>query len=316
MLIQFTFTPPDHLQEQLQKKYPEVTFHFQKALEADELIMPQCEILVTYGEDLNDSHIVHADNLRWIMVVSAGLEKMPLAAIKERDILVTNARGIHKIPMAEYTIGRILEVEKKMRELREQEKEHRWNRNYEFGELYGKTMLIIGAGAIGTEIARLANAFGMHTIGVNKSGKVVDYIDKVYKMDHLLSVLGEGDYIVSILPSTVETRNLLTEDHFRRMKSSSIFINIGRGDLVKESVLLKALNHSQISHAILDVFHEEPLPVDHPYWDMDNVTISPHISSISKNYLPKAMEIFESNLDTYLRRTDGFQNLIDLERGY
>ncbi|MBM7693590.1 phosphoglycerate dehydrogenase-like enzyme [Peribacillus deserti] len=316
MLIQFTFMPPEHLQQEMTAKFSELTFHFQNGLKVNDPLLSQCEILVTYGEDLQDSHILNGTNLRWIMVVSAGLEKMPLNVIKEKNIRVTNARGIHKIPMAEYTIGRILEVEKKMRELREQEKEHKWDRNLSYGELTGKTILINGAGAIGSEIGRLAKAFGMHTIGVNRSGKNADHIDKLYKIGDLLSIIDQGDYIVSVLPSTAETRHLLTDEHFGRMKSSGVFINIGRGDLVEEKTLLHALKSGQIAHAVLDVFHEEPLPANHPYWDMANVTVSPHISSISKNYLPRAFAIFVNNLEEYLKGSNEFINLIDLERGY
>nr|WP_311380680.1 NAD(P)-dependent oxidoreductase [Bacillus sp. ISL-78] len=122
--------------------------------------------------------------MKWIMVMSAGMELMPFNAIEERGIMVTNARGIHKIPMAEYTIGMLLQYEKKLKLLMKNEKEELWNRKIEVGELNGKTMLIMGVGAIGGEVARLGKAFGMKTIGMNRSGKPVESIDHLYVLDH------------------------------------------------------------------------------------------------------------------------------------
>ncbi|WP_409297069.1 D-2-hydroxyacid dehydrogenase [Peribacillus sp. SCS-26] len=316
MLIQFTFTPPDDLQQQLINSYPDITFRFQKSITADDPYLPEAKILVTYGEDLEDVHIQNAKRLEWVMVMSAGLERMPFKALLKKDIQVTNARGIHKIPMAEYTLGRILEVEKKMRELRELEKKHIWDRNHQFGELYGKTMVVIGAGAIGREVARLAKAFGMSVAGINRDGRPAEHFDRTAGMQKLMDEIPSGDYIVSVLPSTEETKHFLTEQHFNAMKESAIFINIGRGDAVEEKVLLGALRNGSIRHAVLDVFHEEPLPAEHPYWEMDTVTISPHISSISQNYLPRCFEIFEYNLQRFLKGKKDFKNEIDLERGY
>ena len=131
-----------------------------------------------------------------------------------------------------------------------------------------------------------------------------------------MDALPKADFIVSILPSTPKTRNVLTEDHFVAMKNSAVFINIGRGDLVNEDVLLQALNHNEIAHAFLDVFEKEPLVKDHPFWKMNNVTVTPHLSSVTKNYLPRSFEIFKYNLKTYLNHTGEYMNVIDLKKGY
>ncbi|KAB7704122.1 D-2-hydroxyacid dehydrogenase [Bacillus aerolatus] len=315
MKIVFTFRPPRALQAQLSEAFPENEFNYFKSVEeADKL--SEAEIVVTFGEDLTEKHIENCPKLKWIMVASAGMEKMPFETIKEKDILVTNARGIHKIPMAEFTIGYMLNHVKRFPELLDFQKEETWNKRLLIGELADKRLLVLGTGAIGTEIARLAKAFRMETVGVNRNGHKNDHFDEINKMDELLMVLPDADFIVSILPSTEETRFLLKEEHFQVMKETAVFINIGRGDLLEESILIDALNSNEIAHAYLDVFLEEPLPAEHPLWSQERLTITPHISSVTSEYLPRAMKIFAHNLQVYKENGSDYENKVDLDKGY
>ncbi|RFU69383.1 D-2-hydroxyacid dehydrogenase [Bacillus sp. V59.32b] len=316
MQILSTLIPPEHLQTDMNKKFPSHKFHYQKGIATEDPKLKEAEIIITYGEDLTDEHIKKAENLKWIMVMSAGLEKMPFEAIDEKNILVTNARGIHKIPMAEYTIAMLLQYEKQLKLLLENEAQEKWDRRIKVGELNNKTILIIGTGAIGSEVARLGKAFQMKTLGVNRSGKSVEYIDSIHSQNELSEVLPQADYIVSVLPSTGETQNLLMMEHFKVMKDSAVFMNIGRGDLYKEEILQEALHNHEIAHAVLDVFGQEPLPEGHPFWGLDNVTVTPHISSITKNYLPRSFEIFERNFEEYIKGGNEYLNVIDPKRGY
>lgn len=304
------------LQKQLQEKFPNETFSFHSKMNTAKAELPKADILLTYGEDLTPELIEKADNLRWIMVMSAGMDQMPFEAISKKDILVTNARGIHKIPMAEYTISSMLQVARKTKKLIEHENEGKWDRKVNMVELHGKTVLILGVGAIGSEIARLSKVFNMKTLGISRSGKPVQYVDEVYQLKDLQQVIKEADFIVSVLPSTNETRYILEEEHFNEMKQESVFINIGRGDVVSEKVLLNALVNEKISHVVLDVFETEPLPDDHVFWEMENVTVTPHLSGITKNYLPRAIEIFEKNFETFIREEKDFVNKVEIERGY
>ena len=318
MLVVSTFLiREEKLVTDLKNKFPNVTFEYYKSIkEVPESSMATAEVLLTYGTDLTTEHINKASKLKWVMVASAGVEKLPFGALKERDILVTNAKGIHGLPMAEYTIAMILQVTRSVKTLLKNEEEEEWNRRVPTTELNGKTITILGAGAIGKEIAKLAQAFQVKTVGVNRSGKLVEYFDEIYQMSDLEVALKKGDYIVSVLPSTNNTKYILSSNHFNIMKESAIFINIGRGDLVKEDVLIEALNHNQIYHAVLDVFETEPLPKGHHFWKMENVTVTPHISSITQNYQPRALDIFSYNLRSYLDQHKHYKNLIDVERGY
>ncbi|MDF9763271.1 phosphoglycerate dehydrogenase-like enzyme [Peribacillus simplex] len=314
MLILSTIIPNEGIQTKMKDAFPELNFIYQEGWMDERL--SEAEILITYGEDLTEKIIGKAANLKWIMVMSAGMELMPFKAIEERGILVTNAKGIHKIPMAEYTIGMLLQYEKKLKLLMKNEREEMWDRKIEVGELNGKTMLVLGAGAIGGEVARLGKAFRMTTLGVNRSGKPVESIDRLYTLDNLLEAIPGADYIISVLPSTDETKDLLQKEHFKAMKESAVFVNIGRGDLIDEEVLIEALEAGELAHAILDVFDPEPLEKGHPFWRMENVTVTPHLSSKSGEYLPRTFAIFEKNMREYLKSGKDFINVIDLSRGY
>lgn len=304
------------IKQQLLEKYRDIDFSFQTSIKEAEAELEQAEILITYGEDLNDEIIDKAQNLKWIMVFSAGIEKLPFEAIKQKGILVTNARGISKTPMAEYTIGMMLQVARKTKQLLGNEREEVWDRRIKMFEISGKTITIIGTGSIGCEIARLSKAFQMKTIGINRSGRNTDYFDEIYTVDQMDAAIEQGDYVISVLPSTPETYHLLKEHHFKIMKNECVFINIGRGSIVDENALIYSLENNEIYHAVLDVFETEPLPKGHPFWKMENVTVTPHLSGLSPLYQTRSLEILEYNLQQYLSGENNFLNVIDLYRGY
>ncbi|TCP24567.1 phosphoglycerate dehydrogenase-like enzyme [Scopulibacillus darangshiensis] len=304
------------LREALINEFPNAVFSFHSNIRDAATRLKDADILITYGEDLTDSIINAAENLKWIMVISAGLDLMPFDAINKKGILVTNAKGIHKIPMAEYTLGMMLQYVKRLRTFDLNQREHKWDKAVKTSELAGKRITIIGPGAIGGEIARLAKAFRMTTAGVNRSGHPIENIDQIYLNSNLLDALKDADFVVSVLPSTKETYHLINKTHFQAMKQDAVFINIGRGKTVDQRDLLEALKEGMISHAILDVFEKEPLNEEHPFWKMDQVTLTPHISSISSEYQPRSIDIFKENLSKYLAGENDYINKIDLEKGY
>ncbi|WP_282034250.1 D-2-hydroxyacid dehydrogenase [Metabacillus indicus] len=308
---------PVHMKEDLLNGFPEAKFSFDNKIEEAGDELRNAEVILTYGEDLTAEIIAEASSLKWIMVASAGMDRMPFEALRDKKILVTNAKGVHKIPMAEYTLSMMLQISRDAAKLSENQQKRKWDRRVVMNEIHGKTLFVLGAGAIGTEIARLAKAFGMTAVGMNRSGKSVEFFDENLTFEEMNRGLQEADFVVSVLPSTGETRHILNLDAFRQMKKEAVFINIGRGDAVVEADLITALNEGSLKHAVLDVFEEEPLKEDHPFWEMEKVTVTPHLSGITKNYLPRAMEIFKRNLRRYL---DGdpsaFENPVDLEKEY
>ncbi len=300
--------------EKLKADFPEVQFFFNK--KADEVSIEEYEIIVTYGEDITPEVLDRATSLKWLMVASAGVEKMPLAEIAASGIVISNVRGIHKTPMAETVLAHILSLGRALPTLAEQQSRKEWNTKVRQSEIRGSTALILGPGAIGSEIGRLLQVFGVRTIGCNNSGDPAQFMDETIQFDGLLSKLPEADIVVSVLPSTAKTKGLLTERHFQTMKESAVFMNFGRGDLVKESILVKALKNGGIGHAVLDVFEKEPLPAESELWDLSNVTISPHVSSHSGKYIERALEFFTENLEKWQTGDRKLTNLIDPEKGY
>jgi len=265
---------------------------------------------------LDEESIDAAKELKWVMVASAGLEKMPLSQLDERGILVTNVRGIHKTPMAESVLAHLLALKRSLPKIYDFQQKREWNKRLGSSELKGSTAMIIGPGAIGSEIGRLLQTFGVFTIGCNRSGRIADHMNEMITFDQLKDRLRDADIVISLLPSTPETRALLKAEHFKAMNDDAIFMNFGRGDVVQEAVLLTALNEGHIGHAVLDVFETEPLPSDHPFYQMENVTVSPHVSSYSSEYIPRSLKIFTYNLRKWLNGEDDVQNKIDLKRGY
>ncbi|MFL1998305.1 D-2-hydroxyacid dehydrogenase [Lysinibacillus irui] len=314
MRVYFTFEPRPDLREPLLTDFPQLDFVFDSGLSNEEL--QQADILVTYGEDLTEENIQYATKLKWIFVASAGIEKMPARAIMERGILVSNVRGIHKTPMAESMLAHILAIKRALPWMYEQQKKSEWSKKAKQTELRDSTALILGPGAIGSEVGRLLQAFGVTTIGCNRSGKEAAYMDSMISFAQLKEALPNADIVISVLPKTPETTHLLKKEHFVAMKSSAIFMNFGRGNLVDEKVLIQAIATEQIGYAVLDVFEVEPLSSDSPLWSFSNVIVSPHISSHSSRYVERSLEIFKPSLTKWLKGDTDLENVMDLSRGY
>lgn len=259
------------------------------------------------------------ERLQVIQTWSAGVDKYMeeevLQHLKARGIKLISMSGIHGDPIAEHVMGLIINYSRRLYDFYEAQKERKWLR-LDVGQLAGKTMVIVGTGSIGREIARRAKAFRMRTIGVKRNieGKI-DYIDELYSNAQLEIALKQGDYIVIALPLTEETRGFIGRKEFAVMKETAFFVNIARGEVVDEGALIEALKEGRIVGAALDVFTEEPLSPDSPFYDLENVYITPHISAAHPDYNLKAVRLFIENLKSYLENRE-IKNLVDYNRGY
>lgn len=316
MLILSTTRLTDDIEQQLKRDFEQITFKFTDNIDQASEYLSEADVLLTYGSDIKEKDIEQAEQLKWIMVMSAGIDKMPNELIQQRNILMTNVRGIHKTPMAEYALSMLLSHYKNHLAFADQQRNKVWDKAIETREIADRTLTIVGAGAIGEEVARLGQAFQMKTIAVTKSGGTRPYFDHVYQNSSLKNALEDADFVVSVLPSTKETEGYYQDDHFKWMKKSAIFLNMGRGNVVAEETLLKALNDDQIEHAILDVTPIEPLPKDSPLWSHEKVTLTPHISGKSEQYVPRAIEIFRENLVSFIKEESVSVNKINFDRGY
>ncbi len=256
-----------------------------------------------------------ADRLRWIQWGGAGVDAVLFPELVASDVQLTNARGVFDRAMAEYTLGLLLSFGKDFFETYTAQREHRWS--YRLTELMaGRSVVVVGVGSIGREIARLLKRMDFVVSGVGRSARGADPdFGDIHGVSDLNSCLSQADYVVLITPLTPETRGLFGAEQFSAMKSSARFINLGRGELVDEDALLEALQGGQIAGAGLDVFCTEPLPAESPFWDLDNVIVSPHISGDYQGHQDAMAEIF---LENFERFRDGREllNQIDKSLGF
>jgi phosphoglycerate dehydrogenase-like enzyme len=235
--------------------------------------------------------------------------------VREGDILVTTSSGIHQ-PLVEHVFALLLALVRRLHIAIRNQQERRWDRSRAVGgEVRGMTVGVLGLGSIGAEVAAKATAFGMRVIGTKRTPGGVPHVDRVYPPEALHEVLAAADVVVVALPLTDETRGLLGEQEFRAMKPAGLLINIGRGPIVQEAALIRALQERWIGGAGLDVFEREPLPADSPLWAMEDVIITPHVSGGWPGYLDAAVPLFCENLARYLRSAP-LLNLVDKSRGY
>lgn len=261
-------------------------------------------------EALSDSRI------RWIQVWSAGVDRMPLKELEQKNILLTNASGVHGIPITEQIFSMLLAYTRNLHYAVRQQSQSKWDKSGTFRELSGKTAVIVGVGQIGSTTAKVAKAFGMRTVGVRKSGKSDPNVDVMYTVDQLDQALAEGDFIINILPLTDETKGLYDAGRFEAMKDGAFFVNMGRGPSVNTEALIEALKSGHLAGAGLDVFEQEPLPSEHPLWGMDNVIITPHTAGDTVHYTERVLDIFLENLKAYRQGEALPRNVIDYEKAY
>lgn len=254
--------------------------------------------------------------LRWIQASSAGVDYLDLDLFQKHNITLTNGSGIHGIPIAESVFGMLLFYTRGIKKASEDQKDAMWDQVTRLIELQGKTIMIVGTGKIGFEVGRLAKAFGMETIGVNRSGRQVEYMDTVIRQTEITVELPKTDIVVNSLPLTDETNGFYNEKLFNQMKKHTLFINVGRGASVKTNDLIQAIKSNNIAFAGLDVFEEEPLASDSPLWKMPEVLITPHISGIAEHFKKRLGAIFLENLTAYIGKESLPKNVVDYSRSY
>ncbi len=234
-------------------------------------------------------------NLSYIQLTSAGLDRVPMEEVNRRNIRIFNARGVYGIPMAEFSVGGVLQLYKQSRFFYENQKQHGWNKCRNLLELWGKKVTIVGCGNIGQECAKRFAAFDCHITGVDIFRAELPGIEKMVDISCLKEVLPESDVVVLTLPLTPDTHHLFNRETFAAMKPGAILVNIARGAVVDTEALLEALqNH--LGGAVLDVFEEEPLNPESPLWDMEQVLISPHNSFQGDCNLERLYRVILDNL--------------------
>lgn len=256
-----------------------------------------------------------APRLEWIHTGSAGFDWVMVPEVEERGIVVTRSMDVMSIPIAEFVMGAMLRNAKNFPALEAAQARREWRPPFH-QELRGKAVLVVGAGSIGTRVARLCAAFGMRVAGISRSGQANEAFAAVATPDALDAMLPAADYVVLTAPGTPETEGMFDARRFGLMKEGSYLINVARGSLVVEAALLAALASGRLAGACLDAFTVEPLPPDSPLWGIDNLFISPHASYRTPEIRGRVFEEFSSNLRALLEGRPLAGRMRNKELGY
>lgn len=263
----------------------------------------RCELLVLAGNSYTTRFVETALKIpavRWAHTEDAGTDGVFYDAMRARGVTVTHSPGTNAIEVAEFAFGQILWSAKRFGTFRDNQRAHTWQL-LSLESLSDKTILIIGLGAIGREVAKFAKAFGMRVLGIRQSPTVVANVDQQETLADLTQLLPAADFVVLAVPLTDHTRSLIGANEFTCMKPTATLINVARGAVVDIAALKVALRAGQLRQACLDVLPIEPWPADDELWDVPNLFLTPHNAWSSPMYLPRVAELWLKNLQRYVR---------------
>ncbi|HXI96305.1 MAG TPA: D-2-hydroxyacid dehydrogenase [Candidatus Acidoferrum sp.] len=253
-------------------------------------------------------------SVRWIHSASAGVDRLLFPELVRSDVVLTSSRNIFDRALAEYTIGLMLAAAKDFTTTISRQAAHEWKAR-ETESLFGKTLVVVGVGPIGRETARLAKAFGMRLIGVGRTAREDPDLGPVIASTDLASALPEADFLLLIAPRTPITEGLIGREAIALLKPSARVINVGRGSIIDQEELRRALVEGRIAGAALDVFEKEPLAKDDPMWDTPNLLVSPHMAGDYAGWRRDAADLFMENLRRWTAR-EPLLNVVDKALGY
>lgn len=234
--------------------------------------------------------------LRRIQLTSAGYDRVPLDYIRAHGIELRNAAGVYSVPMAEFAIGGILELYKQSAFFRANQSAHRWEKHRGLLELAGKTVCIAGTGDVGREIAKRLKAFDCEIIGVNRTVRALPNFDRIRPLPELPAASRACDILIVSMALAEETRGIIDQCIFDRLRPGAVVVNVSRGALIDESALIAWLRSERSGGAVLDVFEQEPLSESSPLWDMEHVILTPHNSFVGEHNQERIWKIVARNL--------------------
>lgn len=252
--------------------------------------------------------------LRWIQAMNAGVDPWLNSPDLRSDVALCCARGSHRIPVPENILGALFHITKPYMQIALDQRESRWVKRMSV-PLAGKTLGILGLGAIGQELARKAKALEMRVIGTKRNPESLPNVDQVYGADGTEAVMRQADFLVLLIPSTKETQNIINAERLRQMKPSAWIINFGRGALIVDDDLIAAVKSKTIAGAVLDVFRQEPLPSTHPFWQTEGILVLPHIGGGHPQRNLAVAEIFVDNARRFLA-DEPLASVVDRQLGY
>lgn len=296
--VGLTFRLPSPLVSRLREQFPAIGFAG-PGLEAP-FQTAQAEIILGWPKP---DFVRAATSLKWIQLFAAGTDIVDFNDVKERGIIVTNARGVGSPSIAEHVLAMMLHFNRRIGLLLRAQLDGKWveKNSFDFPELGGQIVTIVGAGSIGTEIAKRARAFGMKTLGINSDGRPVEGFDQVMAVKDTAIAISEADHVVVCVPGVDANTQMVDAAWLSQMKPGAHFYNVGRGNTVNEAALLAALDTDHLAGAGLDVTDVEPLPIAHSFWKHPKVLLTQHKAMNSGLYWGRMTQLFAENLSRFVQ---------------
>ena len=258
-----------------------------------------------------------APRLRWLHTISAGVERLLIPEILDRtDLVLTNNTGAYDVPIAEHVMAMLFTASKRVREHLLAQARHDWQRDLGHTELRDATLVILGLGSIGGELARLASGLGMRVLGVRRDpSRPAPGVERVVAPEQLGDLVSEADFLAVTTALTPATRGLVSAEVIARLRPHAWIVNIARGAIIDEPALIAALQERRIGGAALDVFSVEPLPAESPLWDLDNVIVTPHVSNSSPRVRERSLALVVEIVRRF-KAGEPLLNTVDKTAGY
>jgi phosphoglycerate dehydrogenase-like enzyme len=312
------WTIPPWFVEKLRADFPQIEFAHRDTYDSLEDYVGDVEVLFTLS--LRPDQFQAARQLRWLHCPAAAVHQFSFPEFISSDVILTNGRDVHGPVVAEhvmaliYAMAKNLHLTARFQQRREWGQERVWYATPHPRLIAGAVLGLVGLGSIGRPVAKHASALGMHVIATRGTpGKgTTEGVEQIVTLDELLA---KSDYVVLAAPVTADTEYLIGANQLARMKPEACLINVGRGQLVDDAALIRALQERKIGGAALDVFEKEPLPSDSPYWDLENVLITPHTAGLADQLWEREYELFAENLRRYLAHQP-LLALVDKKKGY
>jgi phosphoglycerate dehydrogenase-like enzyme len=311
---------PAWVRQRLQQEFPRLTFVQLPGYEHVPREITDTDVFI--GWTLRPEDFVAAPRLKWIHSPAAAVHQLMFPELVRSGVVVTNSTSVHGPVVAEHAIALLLALAKRLPQAMHYQARRQWSQDQLWSErprpreVDGATVVVVGLGGIGAEFTRRAKALGMRVLGVRENpGKGAGGADQVYGPAEMEAVLPQAEFVLLCTPVTPATRHVINRARLERMKPGSYLINVARGDLIDEPALIEALTNQRIAGAALDVFEEEPLPADSPFWSLDNVLITPHTAAVTERLWERHLQHIVENLKRFLAGQP-LLNEVDKKRRY
>jgi phosphoglycerate dehydrogenase-like enzyme len=311
---------PSWIRERLQQDFP--GHQFIQLQNYDRVPQEIADTDVFIGLSLRPEQFAAAKRLCWIHSPAAAVHQLMYPELIKSSVALTNSTGVHGPVVAEHAITLLLALAKRLPQAMQYQAKHEWSQNQLWQgsprprEVADSTVLVIGMGSIGREFAARAKALGMRILAIRENpAKGLDGADAVYGSAQIDDVLPQADYVLLCTPVTPATTGIMNAARMSKMKPDAYLINVARGPLIDEAALLDTLQHRRIAGAALDVFNQEPLPADSPFWSLDNILITPHTAAVTDRLWERHYRLIVDNMKRFLAG-ERLLNEVDKSRGY